>query len=540
MLGSFHGGVHPEGNKGLSGHCAIESLPIPKRLYVPLHQHAGQPCDPCVVVGQKVYKGETIGRSDAWVSAPVHAPTSGTVVAIEEYTAGHPSGLTMLSVIIDPDGKDQWAESIRGIDNPLSAPRTEIQAKIRDAGIVGLGGAVYPSFIKMSPAKGKHVDLLLINGAECEPYLTSDERLMEERAREIVAGIEIMMYTLENTRCVIGIEDNKPRAIRAMTEAVKPFPGMRVQAMPTMYPQGARQQLVEAVTGRQVPSGARLVDIGLLVHNVATAYSIYEAVVHGRPLITRVVTVSGRGVVKPANLECFLGTPIRDLIEYSGGLNPGVRKLVLGGPMMGLAIHNMDVPVVKGVAGVLALLQNEIVDKPEQPCIRCGRCVEACPMCLVPSEMAWRAKVGQMDAMPELHLMDCIECGSCAYVCPANVPLVHYFRYAKMVIQADRRAQKKLDLDKSRIKAKAARVEQEKAEKERQKEAMKAAMIARKKAAEADAGAIVAPTEPPAGPAGGAEPSATTGGEAESKAARAARAAQAAKAARAAKAAAKE
>ncbi|MBF0183243.1 MAG: electron transport complex subunit RsxC [Magnetococcales bacterium] len=548
MLGSFHGGVHPHGNKGMASHKAIEPLPMPQRLYVPLHQHAGQPCDPCVTVGQKVLKGEEIGRSDAWVSTPIHAPTSGTVVGIEEYPAGHPSGLTMLTVVIDPDGEDRWSDSIAGIADPMNAEPAVIQERIRWAGIVGLGGAVYPSFIKMTPPKGKKVETLLINGAECEPYLTSDERVMVERAKETIAGIEIMMHTLPTSKCVIGIEDNKPEAIKAMTEAARSYNGIRVQPMPAMYPQGARQQLVEAITGKQVPSGARLVDIGLLVHNVTTAYSIYEAVVHGKPLITRVVTVSGRGIAKPANLETLLGTPIRNLIDHCGGMKPGVRKVILGGPMMGLAVDNLDVPVVKGIAGVLALLQNEIVDKPEQPCIRCGRCVQACPMSLVPSEMAWRAKVNQLDVMPELHLNDCIECGSCGFVCPSNIPLVQYFRYAKLAIQADRRAQKKLDMDKARTKAKAARVEQEKLEKERQKEAMKAAMAARKKAAAEAAPAEAAPAAPAApatetvaaAVATDAAPvaeGAAALSDAESKAARAARAAQAARAARAAKAA---
>ncbi|MBF0584774.1 MAG: electron transport complex subunit RsxC [Magnetococcales bacterium] len=551
MLRSFHGGVHPPGHKGLSEHCAIEALPMPKRLYVPLHQHIGQPCEPCVVVGQKVLKGEEIGRAEGFVSAPVHAPTSGTVVAIKEHTAGHPSGLTLLCVVIDPDGKDQWSPALQGIENPLSASPVAIRDKIRAAGVVGLGGATFPSFIKMSPPQGKPVGLLLINGVECEPYLTCDARLMEERAREIVAGIEIMLYALQAKQCIIGIEDNKPGAIRTMTQAVGPFPSMRVQSLPVMYPQGGEKQLIEAVTGLQVPSGGLPIDLGIIVHNVATALAIRDAVLQGRPLISRVVTVTGKGAVKPANLECLIGTPIRDLVEYSGGMHPGVRKLVLGGPMMGVTMQDMDVPVVKGTSGVLALLQDEIVDQPEQACIRCGHCVQACPIRLVPCEMAWQAKNSQMDAMAELHLFDCIECGSCAYVCPAHIPLVHYFRFAKLTIQADRRAQQRLELDKARTKAKELRVQQEKEAKERQKEAMKAAMAAKKKAATEAAPAAPAVTSAPAAApavvpsAESAPPVESTAGatapaaesEAEVKAARAARAARAAQAAREAKAA---
>ncbi|MEO5339717.1 MAG: electron transport complex subunit RsxC [Magnetococcus sp. MYC-9] len=535
----FHGGVHPKSHKELASHCAIEVLPLPKRLYVPLHQHAGDPCEPCVEVGQKVLKGEEIGRKVTRVGAPVHAPTSGTVVAIEEHTVGHPSGLTMLCVTLDPDGEDRWTE-LKGMDNPLSASPEAILDRIRAAGIVGMGGAVYPSFIKLSPAKDKKVDLLLINGSECEPYLTCDDRLMEERGRGIVGGAEIMMHVLGATQCVIGIEDNKPGAIRAMGRAAGPFPGMRVQPLPAMYPQGARQQLVEAITGMQVPAGGRLADIGLTVHNVATAFAVYEAVYFGRPSISRVVTVSGRGVGKPANLECLIGTPIQDLFDYAGGLQPGVSKIVIGGPMMGFTIGNLDVPVVKGTAGVLALLRQETVVEQEQPCIRCGRCVEACPISLVPCEMAWVAKNDQMDAMKDLHLKDCIECGSCSYVCPSHIPLVQYFRYAKLTIEAEKRAKQKFEQDKIRTKLRDERLAREKAEKERQKEATKAAMAERKRtaaAAAAAAPAAAAVPETASVPGTEAAPPAAELSEAESKAARAARAAQAARAAREARAA---
>ncbi|MBF0420301.1 MAG: electron transport complex subunit RsxC [Magnetococcales bacterium] len=486
VLKKFHGGVHPPGHKDLSEHCAIEPMPLPKRLVVPFHQHLGAPSEPVVKVGDTVFKGDLLGGAAGGISATVHAPTSGTIVAIEEHVVGHPSGLTMLCATIEPDGKDQWNPQLKGVDNPLSLEPVAVRDLVKNAGVVGLGGATFPSFVKLSPPRDKVVDLLLINAVECEPYLTCDARLMEERPKDVIEGIRIMLHALQTKECVIGIEDNKPKAIAAMQNAVaaeasQSAAAIRVVVLPVMYPQGSEKQLIEVVTGRQVPSRKLPIDIGVIVHNVATAVAVRDAVCFGRPLVSRIVTVTGKGINRPANLEVLIGTQVDDIIAHCGGLKPDIHKVVMGGPMMGLALHQTNVPVVKGCSGILALTRGESSEKPEHSCIRCGSCVNACPIQLVPCTMAWFAKTEQLDQLSKADLFDCIECGSCAYVCPANVPLVHYFRYGKLALQSKDREEKKRELTKQRSKLREERLAREKEEKERKKEEMKAKMAAKKK-----------------------------------------------------------
>ncbi|MBF0176990.1 MAG: electron transport complex subunit RsxC [Magnetococcales bacterium] len=481
VLKKFHGGVHPVEHKELSELCAIEPMPLPGRLVVPFHQHLGAPSEPVVKAGDKVLKGDPLGRPEGFISASVHAPTSGTVVAIQEHAVGHPSGLTMLCAIIEPDGKDAWNPQIKGVDNPLSLEPVAIRDLVKAAGIVGLGGASFPSFVKLSPPRDKVVELLLINAVECEPYLTCDARLMEERPQEVVEGIQIMLHALQTRECVIGIEENKPRAIAAMERAVAGEPRIRVLTLPVMYPQGSEKQLIEVVTGRQVPSRGLPIDIGVIVHNVATAVAVRNAVRLGQPLLSRVVTVTGHSITRPANIEVLVGTLVDDILAHCGGLRPNTPKVVMGGPMMGLALHQTDVPVVKGTSGILALTRDESSGKQEHPCIRCGNCTHACPMQLVPCTMAWFAKTDQIDQLTGVDLFDCIECGSCSYVCPANIPLVHYFRFGKLALQAKEREQRKNELNKARTQSRNERLAREKLAKERKKEEMAAKMAAKKK-----------------------------------------------------------
>ncbi|MBF0133765.1 MAG: electron transport complex subunit RsxC [Magnetococcales bacterium] len=480
VLKKFHGGVHPTGHKELTERCAIEPMPMPERLIVPLHQHLGAPSVPVVQVGDKVFKGDLLGASGGFVSAAIHAPTSGTIQAIQEHPVGHPSGLTMLCVVIAPDGADQWNPGLKGTADPTTLDPSAIRDRIKGAGIVGLGGATFPSFIKLSPPRDKVVDLLLINAVECEPYLTCDARLMEERPQDVVAGIRIMLHALQTKQCVIGIEANKPKAIAAMEKAVAGQSDIRVVSLPVMYPQGSEKQLIEVVTGRQVPSKGLPVDVGVIVHNVATAVAIRDTIELGHPLVSRIVTVTGGGITRPANVEVLIGTLVDDVIRHCGGLKSHTKKVIMGGPMMGLALHQTDIPVVKGTSGILALTAEESSGKTEHPCIRCGSCVNACPIQLVPCTMAWFAKTDQIDQLPKVDLFDCIECGSCAYVCPANIPLVHYFRYGKLTLQAKDREDKKKALTKQRSQAREERLAREKEEKERKKEEMKAKMAAKK------------------------------------------------------------
>ena len=434
---NFRGGVHPEHRKELTASLAITAATIPRKVVIPLQQHIGAPCEPLVKVGDAVKVGQMIGDSEAFVSAPVHASISGTVAAIEPYN--HPLGRKVTAIIIEGDGRDEWCSELEPVEKVDDLSPEEIRARIRSAGIVGLGGAAFPAHVKLSPPEGKAIDTVIINGAECEPYLTADHQLMLERPEDIVFGLEVIMKALGAGRGIIGIEDNKPDALRVMRQAIEGKSDMSVVALKTKYPQGAEKMLILATTRRRVPSGGLPLDVGVVNHNVGTTVAIAEAVRKGKPLIERVVTVTGEGVKRPANLMVRLGTLAGDLLEYCGGLREDTCKLIMGGPMMGLAQPTADFPVVKGTSGILALTAEEAAVYENGSCIRCASCVKACPINLVPTFIAQAAEHGLFDRAEKLHAADCIECGCCSYICPAGIPLTQWIRIAKAEVLARRR-----------------------------------------------------------------------------------------------------
>lgn len=483
------GGIHPDYRKDRTAECAIVALPLPKKLFLPLQQHIGAPAEPVVSVGDRVLKGQLLARSGGAVSAATHAPTSGTIAAITEVTAPHPSGLPQLTIVLEADGRDEWAVLSGGISDPLAASPDDIRARVAAAGIVGLGGATFPSSVKLGLGTQKKIDTLLLNGAECEPYLTCDDRVMREYSAEVLDGALIMARALGAPKVVIGIETNKPAAIAAMTEAARGKPNVDVIGVPVQYPMGSERHLVQAITGEETPARKLTADLGIVVHNVGTARAVHHAVRFGRPLLSRVVTVSGGAVAKPGNIEVPLGTLVSELVEFCGGLSEPPRRIVNGGPMMGQPLPNLDVPVVKGTSGILALTQAETDEQPAGPCIRCGACVTICPCGLVPVEMSSYIRKDNLEAAAKVGVMDCFSCGSCSYVCPSHIPLVHYFNYAKGAINAADREKRKQDQTKALVEAHNIRVEKAAAAKK-----AAAAEAAAKRAAAAAAEAAAAPS----------------------------------------------
>lgn len=461
----LRGGVHPESRKELAADRAIRVLPLPERLFVPLQQHVGAPAQPLVQVGDKVLKGQLIGASQGVISAPVHAPTSGRIVAFGDYPAAHPSGLTAPTLTIESDGEDRWIETEITSD-PFSLSPEQIAVRVGIAGIVGLGGATFPSAVKLNLSRKNNVRTLIINGGECEPYITCDDRLMRERASEVVEGIRLICYAVGAVDVMVGIEENKPAALAAMQKAAVGTE-VKVIAVPAMYPMGWDKQMIRALTGREVPADGRSADIGVLVHNVATAFAVRDAVRFGRPLVSRLITVSGGAVAEPGNLEVPIGTLVETLFEYCGGFSNKPARLVLGGPMMGIELSSVAVPVVKGSSGVLALTTGEIGNVHSAPCIRCSSCVRACPVGLLPLEMAAHIRAGDSTGAVSLGLKDCIACGCCSFVCPSHIPLVHYFSFAKGDLMAQERAKLKQEATKKLADARnerIARIERERAE----------------------------------------------------------------------------
>ncbi len=495
----FKGGIKPETHKSPSLGQPIGQAPLVPRYVVPLHQSIGGTPEPLVVPGQRVLKGQKIGGPDKWISSAVHAPTSGTVLAIEERLAAHPSGLPTLSVVIEADGRDEWIERQPVAHRNLAPER--VRELLRDAGVVGLGGAVFPSHAKLTAARSTPMEELVINGAECEPFMSCDDLLMRERADEIVRGIGVFRDLLDPKRVLIGIEDNKPEAVAAMQAAVERCgESFAVIPVPTRYPAGGAKQLIRVLTGKEVPASKRSPEMGVQCFNVATAYTAWRALAHGEPVISRIVTLTGN-VETARNWEVPLGTPFADLLPLARPL-PGTDRYLMGGPMMGFELPGLEAPVVKAsnclIAGSPALFPPL---PPEMPCIRCGACAEACPHELQPFELYWFSRAKNFGKAQEYDLFDCIECGCCSYVCPSRIPLVQYFRFAKSEIWAREREKSQSDAAKSRFEFRNEREEREKAEKA---ERLAKAAAAKAAAAQAtatgeaapDVAAAAAPTAP--------------------------------------------
>lgn len=442
MLKTFKiGGVHPAENK-LSAKKHIEVFALPKSVFIPVAQHIGAPAEPIVQKGDKVKVGQLIARASGFVSANIHSSVSGTVKKIE--AGPDTSGYNKQGIFIDVED-DQWEESIDRspeVNTEFNLDSAAILAKIQDAGIVGLGGATFPTHVKLMPPKGMKAEMLLINGVECEPYLTSDHRMMLEHGQEIVVGIRLLMRAMNVNKAFVGIENNKPDAIAHMQKLCSPYNDISVVALKVKYPQGGEKQLIKAVTGREIASGALPISVGAVVTNIATTFAVYEAVQKNKPLFERVVTVTGKPVNNPSNFKVRIGTPISELIAFTGGLPEDCGKIINGGPMMGKAVANMDIPVTKGTSGILMLPEKEAKRGKTMPCIRCSRCVSVCPMGLEPFLLMTVSEKQLWERAEYEHIMDCIECGSCSYTCPANRPLLDYVRLGKSKVGAIIRTRK--------------------------------------------------------------------------------------------------
>ncbi len=438
----FPGGVHPEegiNGKKVNGMNPITVLEAPPRVVIPLQQHIGAPAKVNVNKGDHVKIGQVIGVAGGFVSAPIHASVSGTVVDIQNSMLAN--GTMTPAVVIDNDYADEWVE-LTPTDHAESLSIGDLQMIIRDAGIVGLGGATFPTAVKVTPPNGKVISTLVINGAECEPYLTADHRLMLEKSADIIDGIRLMMLALDVKEAIIGIENNKQDAIDMLSVAAQQIEGIRIQGLPVCYPQGGEKQLIYALTKKQVPNGGLPIDVGVVVCNVGTVYAIDRAIREGRPLIDRVTTVGGL-VNNPGNFLVRIGTPISYLIQAAGGFTAGVKQFIYGGPMMGQSIARTDIPVTKGCSGIVAL-GNEAMEPKESPCIRCGRCIDACPMKLIPTKIDANVRLDQFDEAEKLGAMNCLECGACTYTCPAKRSLTQSCRVAKNTINRRKKlAQKK-------------------------------------------------------------------------------------------------
>ncbi|AFN77016.1 electron transport complex protein RnfC [Stutzerimonas stutzeri DSM 10701] len=479
----IHGGIHPPERKELSNRAPIQRMPLPARLIVPLDQHLGAPAEPCVTLGEQVLKGQLIAEASGFVSAPVHAPTSGTVSFIGPQPYPHVSGMTATAIVIDSDGRDQWIE-LQPHTEYRQLPPAELLNIIRQAGINGLGGAGFPTAVKLTAPPTQTIRTLIINGTECEPYITADDLLMREKAAELVAGIEILEYLIRPQQVLIGIEDNKPEAIAAVRTAIGERPYV-LKVFPTKYPSGGEKQLIQILTGEEVPSGGLPADIGMLCQNVGTCVAVHDAVLLGKPLISRITTLTGEALARPMNVEALIGTPVAELLAFAGLDSGKLNRLIMGGPMMGFTLSSMDVPLIKTTNCLLASTLAELPPPPPAlPCIRCGECAEVCPASLLPQQLHFFALGQEHEQLKAYNLFDCIECGACAYVCPSSIPLVQYYRAAKGEIRALEQKQQKAEHSRQRFEWRQERLRRAEEQKEADRKA-RAERAARAKQAQA-------------------------------------------------------
>jgi len=483
-LWRFPGGVHPEDKKSMSNKHSIERPPLPTVLHIPLKQHIGDQGHCIVDQGDRVLKGQPLTTTYHPYAVPVHAPTSGVVKRIGEHVSAHPSGLAETTITIEADGLDEWCELTPYADY-TSIDKLKLIEILCDAGISGLGGAGFPTHIKANGRKP--IEFLIINGIECEPYITSDDRLMREFAWQIRQGMDILQHIIQPRAIIVAIEDNKPEAIEAMQIACDQKSDCHIASVPTVYPAGGEKQLIQVLTGREVPRDGLPEDIGTVMFNVGTCYAIADAVCNGKPLLERVVTLTGEGLAQPKNVWALLGTPVSHLVDYAGlKATDDQNTVIMGGPMMGFTIGDPNVPVVKITNCLLVPAKNELRQgDSERPCIRCSACSDACPASLLPQQLYWHAKAKEYDKAQAYNLFDCIECGACAYVCPSDIPLVQYYRQAKSAIRNERDEKNKAEKAKTRFEARKARLEAEKAEREeRHRKAAEARLAAAKNKAE--------------------------------------------------------
>jgi electron transport complex protein RnfC len=437
-LPTFKKGIHPDDKKSLTNQKSIEKLPLPDEVFIPLQQHIGVPGEILVEKGDSVKTGQVIGKSEKFVSAPVHASITGKVKAIDKFL--HPLGIKSTMIHIEKaSDEDQW-ETLNPFENWEEASIEDLRNLIWQAGIVGLGGAAFPTHVKLAPPKEKEINTFILNGVECEPFLTADHRAMLELGEQMLTGMSIIMKILGTDNGYIGIENNKPDAIEMMRDITsKKFPAFKVVPLKVKYPQGAEKMLIEAIVNRRVPAGGLPMDVGTVVNNVGTALAVANAVLEGKPLVERIVTVTGDGIADPKNLSVRLGTPFKFLIEYCGGIKEKATQIYMGGPMMGFAQYNMDVPVVKATSGIICQEKKDILKKKTYPCIQCGNCVTACPMNLLPTRISSFAEAAKLEEAEQFGIMNCIECGSCSYVCPSSIPLVQWIRVGKLRVSESKR-----------------------------------------------------------------------------------------------------